>query len=200
MKDIKSCEKSFRDIWIAMQVILSGDKSRTVVISSATKGEGVTTTIINLGKAIALEKKVLLLEANFENPIFSNIFNLPQENGLTDILSGKLEIEKAIKRKDENRNLFIITAGSNISDHHSLALPEWEDLLYKLKEIFDIILIDTPSVTSNPDVASLASICDGIILVIQADKTRREVVEHAKRTINNAKAKLLGSILNRRVY
>lgn len=198
MKDVKSIEKYYQNIWTAIQLSLSGDICKIIVFSSAVTGEGVTTTVTNIAKIAAKEKRVLLIEANIEKPVFPCIFNLSQKDKLIDFVSGKFEIDESVKKKDEIKNLSIISAGSPGSPLSTL--QGWELLFEKSREIFDIVLIDALPVISNPDTVILSSKCDGLVLVIQADKTRREVIERAKRTIDEAKVNLIGTVLNQRAY
>ncbi len=200
MMNIDAFYKNIRSIWVSIQLALPGKESKAILLTSANPGEGVSTAAINLAKIIANEKKTLLIEANIEQPIFSKIFNLQNENGLGEILAEKLDIRKSYKKSNEIENLAIITTGLSSAVSHPLTLKGWEGLINFLKNEFEVILIDAPAIIPNQDTAILATLCDGVILVIQADKTRREVVERTNKIILDAKAKLLGCIFNKRVY
>jgi Mrp family chromosome partitioning ATPase len=93
----------------------------------------------------------------------------------------------------------------------SLLLPEkpgrwdgsWQyrrDCINLLRTEFDYALIDCSSLKKSSDLLSVAPFVDGVILVIEANRTRREQIQHAERTIEKARGKLLGHVLNKRTY
>jgi Mrp family chromosome partitioning ATPase len=69
-----------------------------------------------------------------------------------------------------------------------------------LQAEFDWVILDGPPVTAYPDAASIAAACGGAILVFEAERTRWEVAEEAKRVMENAGVDVLGAVLNRRKY
>ena len=81
-----------------------------------------------------------------------------------------------------------------------LSSEKMRTIIKDLKDIYDWIIIDSPPATSYPDVAAIAAASGGAILVVEAETTRQEVVEEAKRVLDVAGVELLGAVLNRRRY
>jgi capsular exopolysaccharide synthesis family protein len=101
-------------------------------------------------------------------------------------------------KETEIQNLSVLTSGS-IPPNPSeiLASQKMSVLLEELKEKFDVILIDTPPVLAVSDAQIIATKCDGVILVVDAGKVKRELVHKAKSSLEFVKAHILGVVLNK---
>jgi Mrp family chromosome partitioning ATPase len=98
-------------------------------------------------------------------------------------------------------NLWVMPPGSvAIGAQGLFASDSFSPRIAELRKEFDYVLIDAPPVSSNADAVLLGQMADGIILVVQADSTRREAARIAKETIDNAKVRLLGAILTDRKF
>jgi len=174
-------------------------KIKTVLFSSSTEGEGTSTVLINFATTLASEgSKVLLVDANLRNPSLHSLFNLEKKNGLTDLLLGKSTLEGVIKKTQTN-NLSVITSGIPHSVPFSLyESNSLDSLIEEMKAQFDWVLFDSPPINSYNDSSALAAKMDGVIMVVQAEKTRWEVAQSAKQRIENDKVKILGAVLNKR--
>jgi Mrp family chromosome partitioning ATPase len=98
-------------------------------------------------------------------------------------------------------NLWLMPPGSTAVEAPGLfASDRWYSRLAELKEEFDYVLIDAPPVSMYADPILLGQKADGVILVVEANSTRRETARVAKQTLEDARVKLLGSILNNRTF
>ncbi len=189
-------------------------ESHSIVITSASPGEGKTQTLVNLAGAFAQEgRKVLIVNTDFRKPTIYEIFGLNKSPGLSEILIGKLPLEKAVNTLTDMllsglefdqviqsrgiENLNILTCGGHTPNPAELLnFPEMEELIHQLKQKYDLILFDTPPALPVADASILSTKTDGVILVYQAGKTPRQALIRAKMQLENVNAKILGVVIN----
>jgi Mrp family chromosome partitioning ATPase len=98
-------------------------------------------------------------------------------------------------------NLWVITCGSKTTDPHSLLTSDGlRARLAELRAEFDYVLIDGPPVNLCADATVLGKLADGVVLVVQANSTHREVARKAKESLASANVRLLGAVLNKRTF
>ncbi len=175
----------------------SGRGCKRVIVTSASPGEGKTTTCLNVAIAFAqTDAKVLIIDADLRKPRINRHLSIDRANGLSDLLGGLIDINTAIKRC-ERHNLDCITAGQiPPNPAELLSSKEMDQLLDELSERYDYIFIDTPPVTVVTEAAAMAKSVDGVILIVRQNHTISESVERARNNLNMANAKILGYILN----
>lgn len=168
-----------------------------VMVTSAKPGEGKTTTAVNLAVAYAqADNNVLIIDADLRKPMMHQILNLSNQIGFTTLLSNQCTIEQAVAATHIT-NLSLLTSGPippNPSE--MLGSRRMAGLLEELKTQFDIIIIDTPPTLVVTDAQIMASHCDGVLLVVDAGKVKREHALKAKSNLERANARLLGAVLN----
>ena len=186
------------------QYILNGNprKIRILAVTSAGHGEGSTTVAAQLALSLASNPalSILLVDANLRKPDIHRLFQVEQENGLTDFLRQK-DFHTVLKKASINNNLTLLTSGKSVSDPSEFFnATDIEQKLIREAVNFDHVIMDCPPVNAYPETTMLASHCDGVILVVQAGETRRELVLDAQEQMIHAKVNLLGVVLNRRKY
>jgi len=169
----------------------------TILITAARHGEGTTTVAIGLANALTREgeSRVLLVEANLRRPSLSNLLPVTTVSGLMDFAAARA-VPEAIASRVEGANFSVIVAGNTPSQ--ALNFEVIDGLLERLRPQFDFILIDGPPVNSYADASVLATKVDGVILVVEADRTPVVEAETAKRQLDKVGARILGVVLNRR--
>jgi non-specific protein-tyrosine kinase len=169
----------------------------TVLVTAPNHAEGATTVSVGLASALAKEResRVLLVEANLRTPCISNIVPLTTDIGLADCAAGRVTAEALVARV-EGLNFSVIGAGTPPADMVDLEIVD--ELLHRLRAQFDFIVIDGPPVNSYADSSVLATKVDGVILVVEADRTPVADAETAKRQLSKVGARILGVVLNRR--
>jgi capsular exopolysaccharide synthesis family protein len=169
----------------------------TVLLVCARHGEGATTVAFGLATALAKEReaRVLLIEANLRSPSFRALLPLTSEVGVVDFAAGRATPE-ALLTRFEPLNLSVIAAGSGARPDTNIAIVEV--LVGRLQSQFDFIVIDGPPVNAYADASVLATKVDGVILVVEADRTPVGEAEAAKRQLDRVGARILGLVLNRR--
>ena len=169
----------------------------TILIAAPRHGEGATTVAVGLASALAKEResRVLLVEANLRTPSFRLILPLTTDTGLVDFAAGRAAPETLAMRVD-GLNVSVIPAG--MTRGQALDLEVIDALLTRLRSQFDFIVIDGPPVNAYADTSVLATKVDGVILVVEADRTPVVDAEMAKRQLDKVGARILGVVLNRR--
>jgi capsular exopolysaccharide synthesis family protein len=144
--------------------------------------------------------KVLLVDGNPYSPKIHELFNVNRSPGLSDMLLSKAEYNELLIRT-EYENLAIIPNGTKVSNMIDIFRSEtFKDKLNFLKQRVDYLILDGPSVLSSSDASVISKHFDGVILVVECEKTRWEVVQLAKDRIDKIGGNILGIILNRRKY
>jgi succinoglycan biosynthesis transport protein ExoP len=177
------------------------DQRPIFLITSAIPGEGKSTITANLGITMAQSgRKTLIIDCDFRKPILNQIFHVKNpEYGFSDILVGSETddgIGNAVQRTDI-QNLYIIPCGTvppNPSE--LLSLEKTGRIIAKLAEQYEKILIDSPPIGVVTDPVVLSQLVQGVILVILTGKTSRDAIRHAKDQLHEARAKILGGVLN----
>jgi capsular exopolysaccharide synthesis family protein len=169
---------------------------RTVLITSPQKGEGKSVTSANLALTMAqeLQRRVVLVEADLRKPSLQHLFGLPAGAGLADYLSGAADLKDIMKFLPEH-NLTVIPAGSTpMNPAELLGSTAMRRMLDHLRTRFDRVILDTPPVLPLADVAILAPLVDGALLVVRAGYTPKPAIENALRSFDASR--LLGIVLN----
>ena len=170
---------------------------KTIVISSALPGEGKTITAVNLAVTMAqhLDKTVLLVDCDLRGGIIHRLLAINTVQGLSDILTNGVALEPALYKSKIN-NLTILPGG-NIPPNPSelLGSKRMKRLLEELKSKFDYIILDSPPIIPLTDACVLSTQTDGVIYVVQARRTSRQVVRQAQNLLKHVHAKVLGLVL-----
>jgi capsular exopolysaccharide synthesis family protein len=167
---------------------------------SAGHGEGTTTIATIFASILARNTKsrVLLVDGNIRTPSLNHIFALGNNPGLFDLVFDDAEMDNVI-RKTHLSNLSVIIGGHmNSYGSYVFDYEFMNNLVGKLKENYNYIIFDSAPVNIYGDPAILAPQLDGIVLVVQAEKTKIEEVQRAKRQLERVDGKILGVVLNRK--
>lgn len=170
---------------------------KTIVVTSATPGEGKTTTAANLAVSFAEQgMRVLLIECDLRRPRLHRIFGLNAEPGLTDLLLGFASPTDAVHQTDVE-GLSLITCGKRPPNPSELlGGPRMERALRMLTQGFDLILLDTPPLMAVADAVVLGMRTDGVVLVVRAGRTERAAARQAIQQLQAVGARILGTVLN----
>lgn len=173
--------------------------SRIFAVTSPGAGDGKTTTVINIGGALAQDQtaQVLLVEADLRRPCMLERLGMTGPGGgvIPMITRPNLPEADAIRAVPQF-NLWVAPAGgSTATPYQLLKSPRLWDFLTVSRERFDYILVDTPPILASPDFKLIERWSDGTLLVVAANRTPRELVTEAAGELDKEKA--LGIVLNR---
>lgn len=192
-----SYAESFRMIRTNIKYSSIDKNKKVLLITSSAKGEGKSTIAANLAVCIAQDNnKVLIIDCDLRRPNIHRIFNISNSNGVTDYLINEIELKDAVKQ--HSNKLDIMTSGSMPPNPAEiLATNKFDNMLNLVKSEYDYVILDTPPVGTIADTQILATKTDGIILVAEAEETKKNNLLEAKRLIDKVGGKIIGVIINR---
>ncbi len=169
----------------------------TLLVTSTAPDEGKSTTLANLAVTMAqAEQRVVLVDCDLRRPVLHTLFHLSNEQGLTNSI---LDTEDAPLPLQETSvtGLRVLTSGplpprpADLLGSRRMGM-----IIERLKQEADMVLFDTPPVTAVTDAAVLSTHLDGVLLVLQAGKTRRDRAREARRLLEKVQANIVGVVLN----
>jgi succinoglycan biosynthesis transport protein ExoP len=180
---------------------------RTVVVVSATPGDGKTTIARHLAEAAAkLGSRVLLLEVDLRHPSLAQQLYIRPELGLTDVLIGAISLDEATQSVDlealssegvKGRKLDVLASGLTPPNPGELLESSVMDaVLAQAKSGYDLVVIDTPPLTAVSDAFPLLTKVDGVVIVGWVERSRRDAAERLHQVLASSGAPLLGVIAN----
>jgi capsular exopolysaccharide synthesis family protein len=180
----------------------SAKSGRAIVFAAIDPQTGCTHICVDAARTLAANHSgpVCLVEANFRAPSLPHFFGVPNHRGLADALTGEGKI-RTYASQLQPPNLWLLPAGAVTAA--SSALLNSEHLRLRLQELrkeFDYIVIDAPALNLYPDAVAMGRIADGVVVVLQADSTRRESALKALEGLRAANVEVLGAVLNRRTF
>lgn len=190
-------QEAYKTLRTNILFALRGKECKKFCITSSAAGEGKSITILNLAMSFAQTgKKVLLIDADLRCPALARLLVEKATPGLSNILADLDPDEKAI-RKEVYPNLDVIFSG-DVPPNPSelLSSDRMQQMLDKMSQRYDYILIDTPPVAVVSDVCIVASLLDGVLLLARQGKTRKDALKQAVNQLKLTDAKLLGYVLN----
>ncbi len=171
--------------------------SKSIAITSSVPKEGKTISAVNLAIMMADSgESVLLVDSDMRKPRVHTVFNIDNVSGFSNYLAGQVDFDRIIKYTGIN-NLSVIPAGS--ISHKSAELISSKNaklFLEKAGARFSKIIFDAPPVALVTDAAVLSGLCDGVILIAEADRTTRDLLNNSKELLHKAGANIIGVILN----
>lgn len=183
---------------LGTSVMLASPNLKTLLITSPLPGEGKTMSAANSAVVIAQQgKRVLLVDADLRKPALHRGFNLPNESGLSSVLLGQAEMERAIVCHERVPNLSLLTAGPAQSmPAEMLGSAKMQELMNCWRQQFDYVIIDTPPVLAVTDAVRLSSHADSVLVIIRSGQTTREALTRSCDLLNQARVPVLGIVVN----
>ena len=171
---------------------------RSFLVTSANRGEGKSTVASHLALTVARfrGKKSLIVDADLRRPKLHDIFDVPKEPGLYECLNGEIDPLDAVK-DTPIENLKVIPAGRRVkSPAHLFEGDVMKEFFEKIKFYYDIVIVDSAPIIPVSDPMLISSVIDGVILVLLAGRTPRNVSLRARNILLDANANLLGVVVN----
>jgi len=189
--------EAFRLLRTNLQFLDLEQQPRSIVITSAVPGEGKTVTSANLAVALAQAgRKVLLVDGDLRRPRVASLLDLDGAVGLTSVLVGSAELEDAIQVHAETGLNFLASGPKPPNPTEILQSRVTHDLLKRLRDDFDIVIVDAPPLLPVADAAVIATATDGAIVVARHGKTTRDQLREAVNRLDNVGARVFGVVIN----
>ncbi len=192
--------ESYRQLRTSVLLSTAGRAPKTLLITSSLPGEGKTTTAVNTAISLAQTGvAVVIIDADMRRPRLRSIFDLSERKGLSSILSSEMKAEEmlALIARDETTGLHVMTSGPIPPNPAELiGSDQMRKLISELSRTFTHIVIDSPPISSFTDGVLIASMVDGVLLVVHGGKSSRSVVRRSRQLLLDVGAKIFGVVLN----
>ena len=185
---------------IRTNISFSGDNIKAIALTSSVPNEGKTEVSFNISRSFAEDgKKTLFIDGDIRKSVVLSRYGVNKEvKGLTHYLSGQTKELDDIICSTNLENLDVILTGTKAPNPAELLGTEkFSKMIEKVKEIYDYIIIDCPPLGSVIDAAIVAKVCDGTVIVIEANNISYKAVQNVKKQLDRSECKILGAILNK---
>lgn len=170
---------------------------RSLLITSASPGEGKTTAAAHLAIAHAEQgRKTLLVDGDLRRPSIHRKFGLTASTGLTNILMQEVEWKDTVIHIDGKPNLDIIPSGPPSHRASDLIGPRMGDLLDEFAKDYDLVILDAPPLLGFAEPLQMATVTDGVLVISRAGETKRKAVGSVLAALNRLRANVVGVVLN----
>ena len=171
---------------------------KTILITSSSLGEGKSTlaSLLSITVSHRHNKKIILMDCDLRRPNLHRLFKMEQRRGLSELLQGKINLSDCLKPTSLD-NLKVITSGEEIeSPTELLENPYFQEVITEIKHYSDLLVADCSPVLPVSDPMIIGPLMDGVILVLKAGFTQKEIGRRAIEILNNSQVRLLGVIMN----
>ena len=199
---IKSDLAGYEDILTRLHTQHPGEAIKTIMFTGAVHGGGATTTAVNFAKTLVRDHqvRVLLIDANMRTPKLRELFDIENEEGLTDIVFNNDSTPYKVINFDPSYLFVLATGGNYVGPVGLFESERFDTFLSKAREEFDYVILDSAPLPSFAEARVLCEKVDGVVLVVESGKIRRQVALRAKKELEDAGAQILGVVLNKRKY
>lgn len=189
----------FRSLQINIRLLNPDAQVRSLVISSPTAGDGKSTISVHLAQAAAaMGQRVLLVDTDLRLPQLHHRLALMNVYGLSNVVSSEnLDFEQVVQQLPSESNLYVLTAGQTPPDAiRLLSSQKMQNLMERFKEVYDLVIYDTPPVVGLADAKLIAARTDGMVMVVQLNKTKTSALTQALDGLKLSSVAVLGIVAN----
>jgi protein-tyrosine kinase len=182
----------------SLETLLQRRGRRVIAFAGSVAGEGGTTIALHYAQLLAIvaEQRVLLVDGDMGRSRASLSRGLEKQDGLSELLRGDLPLEQVVL-KSTIPNLHFLPAGRDQINHVEAARRgDPRRLFDRLNHYYDVLIIDCPAVLEYGESTPLSAASDGVVVVVKANVTRREVVQQTLAKLNRSRCRILGTVLN----
>ena len=193
-----SVAEAYRVLRTSVLLSSAGHAPKTILITSGQAGEGKTTTVVNTAISLSqMGASVLIVDCDLRRPTTHKVLGADHNRGLSTYLSSESVTLDEVIQKLPIANLSLLPCGPIPPNPAELIISDrMKDMLRELAERYDHILVDSPPLINVTDPVILATMVDGVILVVHGGKSTRDVVRRARQELTNVGAKIFGVVLN----
>ena len=199
-----SGREAFKRLRTNVTIALGEEKEKTcrvIGVTSAQPSEGKSTVSINLAYSLAeLGKTVLLIDGDMRRPSIHNTVGEPLSPGLSDVLTGKINLKDAMERYKSSMNEInfdvLLSGDYPVNPSELLNSSRFKKFIGVVSTAYEYIIIDLPPVNAVVDAVSVSKLTDGLIVVIRENHCPRYVLTSCVEQLQYAKANILGFVMN----
>ena len=195
-----SLAEAYRQLRTSILLSTAGHAPKSLLVTSSLPSEGKTTTAINTAISLAQTgAKVLIIDADMRRPRLHSVFNISNAEGLSTLLSSEFadqDILNVIEYDEESRLNLLSSGPVPPNPAELIGSEQMSNLLKMLQNNFTHVVVDSPPIASFTDGVLVASMVDGVILVVNSGKSSRQVVRRSRQLLMDIGAKVFGVVLN----
>ncbi len=171
---------------------------KTLLLTSSIESEGKSSLASNISIAFSMEgRKIILVDLDLRRPSLYKFFNVSNKVGITNVLAEDLPLQAAIV-STTTKGVDILVSGPIPPDPSGLIeSKKLKDIISSLKEMYDMVIIDTPPVLAVNDASVIGPSADGIVFVVEAGRATFSMLGHVKELKAKADINLVGVVLNK---
>jgi capsular exopolysaccharide synthesis family protein len=192
-----SISEDYRTVRTSILLSHAEGPPKTIVFSSTLPKEGKTATVVNMAVAFSqLEEKVLIIDADLRKPRLHRIFKVGNLGGLSGYLTGKLSLKDAIQETSVE-NIWVLPSGVIPPNPAELLnSKKMKEMMEEVKDVFDVILLDTTPVLAVIDAVIVSSLADSMVFIIKAGEVAHKPFLNAVEELKRSKVKIMGVLFN----
>jgi succinoglycan biosynthesis transport protein ExoP len=183
-----------------MTVFMVEERPKVVQFASSLPGEGKTSMVLSFGRFIAstTHDSVIVIDGDLRKSSVHCVLGVPRSPGLVDYLEGKATLAEVVQVDERSRMRYIASGSSTINPTHHLGSPLMQSAIAELREIFDVILLDTTPALAVADLRAVQPYVDATVFVVRWRATPRSAVNDAMRVLkrSNKSFSVSGALFN----
>jgi receptor protein-tyrosine kinase len=190
--------EAYRSLRTSLQFARQERDLHTILITSPAAAEGKTSTLSNLGAMFAQAgQRVVLVSCDLRKPRLGQFFGIDEKAGLTTAILGEQPVEELVQAVPGDDNLWLLGSGELPPNPAELLNGRRiQEVFTALRELFDLVLIDSPPVLPVTDSVVLAKDADATLLIVAAGQTSRSDLQRAAEKLSQVNARVVGLVLN----
>lgn len=190
--------ESYRALRTSLLLSRPAERPRTLLFTSATRDEGKTATAVNTAIMFAqMGLNTLLVDADLRRPRCHKVLSMGKALGLTEVLTGHLALADAVRLTPTDHLAFISSGTLPPNPSELLGSAKMREVVAQLARDYDCVIFDSPPVMPVTDSVLLAQSMEGVVLVVDSQKTAKSLIREVRVKLNHFHAKILGVVLNR---
>jgi polysaccharide biosynthesis transport protein len=171
---------------------------KTLLITSSQASEGKSTTSFAVAMDLAkVGKRVLLIDVDLRRPSLHGVVGVSNETGLSSVLTHQVHLDAVIMQSSIDNLSFIPSGPIPVNPTELLTSPLTREILHRVSEKFDIVVLDGPPVLGLADAPLLAGMTEGTLFVVESNRGHRGATKGALKRLQTAKANILGIVLTK---
>jgi len=176
----------------------SGGMPHILLLTSAQPSEGKTTSAVAIATSLArMNRSVLLIDADMRRPSLHRRINYTNERGLSSLLTTHDALTSATLPSGYGNLTFLPSGPIPPSPTELVSTPRMEELLQEAARAYQVVIIDSPPILGLADAPTLSALADGVVFVVEADRSRRGALKMALRRLRAMQPVLLGAVLTK---
>jgi capsular exopolysaccharide synthesis family protein len=199
LEDARSPQaEAYRHLRTSLLLSSAGQPPKTILVTSSQPSEGKTTTAVNTAIMLAQTgASVVILDCDLRRPRIHAHFQMPNQRGISNFLSGDQDLDAMLQPHPQLPNLNVLSSGPvPPNPAELLGSDQMRKLLTALSQRFTHVIVDSPPCISFTDASILSTMVDGVMLVIHSGRSSRAVVRRAKQQLMDVGAHIFGIVLN----